>query len=301
MKAKKVEDLPYVKGMLKKVNLSDFSYESKAKTDEAVAKTNNGKFNNEQVANVSKNIDFRLSGLKQYINQAADNNFYLKVTADLSNDAIVQGSIKILAENLDIYVPVEKLLPKSSAEMEAEGSNDMQFVIEEQESGYSLSLCGDYNPSDARYYSSIYSTNPTDCHDHGTSCGIYQDREWWNNYAYNYYAELCHNDCADLVSQALSYGGLPEDGTWYATKYTSTRSLTWVNTGYLKNYMTGNDYWRTTTYSSATEGAVMYTASNHVVMIAQNDTITHQYNGHTNDRYRANFSDSPSFVYYKLW
>lgn len=116
---------------------------------------------------------------------------------------------------------------------------------------------------------------------------------------YNYYNELLHNDCADLVSQALSFGGIPEDGDWYATKYTATRAVNWVNVAGLKSYMTGKGYWVSTNFSSATEGAVMHTSPSQVVMIAQNDSITHTYNGHTHYRYRVNFGDY--FTYYKLW
>lgn len=300
LKVKKAEELPYVKGMLKKVNLSDFSYESKAKTDEAVVKANNGKLKNEQLAKVSKEIDFRFNDLKQYINKADDNNFFLKVTADVSNEAIVQDSIKILAENVDTFVPIEQLLPKSSDEMEADGFNDMQLVIDSQEQGYSTSLYSSYDRIAARDYANRWSTNPTSCYDHGTSCGIKQARNTWNNSPYPYYTELCHDDCADFVSQSLHAGGIPMDSTWKRGTPANT-TVAWVNTGYLKNYMINKGYWKSSNYTSAAAGGVLYTSSSHVVMIVKNDTVTRQFSGHTNDRNQVNYSNVSGYLYYILW
>lgn len=301
LKAKKVEELPYVKGMLKKVNLNDFSYESKAKTDEVIAKANEGKLNNEQLVKASKEIDFRSNDLKQYINKADNNNFFLKVTANVNNDAIVQDSIKILAENIDTILPVEQLLPKSSVEMEIEGFNDMQIVLDSQEQGYSPSLYVSYDRIAARDYANLWCCNPTSCWDHGTTCGYFQARNTWNNEVYPYYTELCHNDCADLVSQSIHAGGIPMDSTWKRGTPANT-TLAWVNAYDLKSYMLNTkQYWKASNYTSAAAGGVLYTSSDHVVMIVLNDTITRKFSGHTNDRYRANYSDVPGYLYYVLW
>jgi hypothetical protein len=132
LKTKRVEDLPYVKGMLKKVNLNNFIYESKAKTEEEVTKANRGKLNTEQIAKVSKNIDYRINDLKKYINQANEQNMYLRITANLSKNKIDKNSIEILAENVDQYVPIADFFPKSPAELEAQGTNDMQLIIDLQ-------------------------------------------------------------------------------------------------------------------------------------------------------------------------
>ncbi len=301
LKAKKVEELPYVKGMLKKVNLSDFSYESKAKTDEAVSKTNKGKLKNEQLAKVSKEIDFKFNDLKEYINKANDNNFFLTVTAKVSNGIISEDSIIIMAENVDTYIPVEELLPKTSVKMEEEGFNDMQLVIDSKEDGYSPSLYASYDRIAARDYANTWSTNPTSCYDDGTTCGIKQARNLWNNTANPYYVELCHNDCADFVSQGLYAGGIPMDSTWKRGTPANT-TVAWVNTGYLKTYMlTTKSYWVASTYTSASAGGVLYTASSHVVMIVQNDTITRKYSAHTNDRNQVNYSNGTGYLYYILW
>ncbi len=301
LKVKKVEELPYVKGMLKKANMTNFTYESKAKTDEAVAKANKGKLKNEKMAKVAKELDFRFNELKQYIDKAADNNFILKITAKVSNNAVAADSIKIMAENIDTLVPVEQLLPNTAEEMEAEGANDMQMVIESEEQGYAPSLYASYNRVAARDYANRWSTNPTSCYDHGTSCGIRQNRTTWNNAANPYYAELCHNDCADFVSQSLHAGGIPMDSTWKRGTPANT-TLAWVNTGYLKTYMlTTKAYWKTASFSTAYAGGVLYTASSHVVFLVFNDTVTRKYSAHTNDRNQVNYSNVSGYAYYILW
>ncbi len=67
-----------------------------------------------------------------------------------------------MAENVDTYIPVEELLPKTSAKME--------------EDGYSPSLYASYDRIAARNYANTWSTNPTSCYDDGTTCGIKQAR-----------------------------------------------------------------------------------------------------------------------------
>jgi len=301
LKAKKVEELPYVKGMLKKVNLKDFSYESKEKTDKAVKDANKDMIASEQMVKAAKEIDFKFNDLKQYINKDSDNNFFLKVTANLSNGDIDKNSIKVLAESIDTYVPVEELLPKSASEMEEEGFNDMQLILDTQEEEYSSKLYSGYDRLAARDYANNWCDNTTTCYDHGTTCGIRQIRPNWNNSTYPYYTELCHNDCADLVSQSLHAGGIPMDSTWKRGTPANT-TVAWVNTGYLKTYMlTTKGYWKASTYTSASAGGVLYTASSHVVLIVKNDTVTRQFSGHTNDRNQCNYSNVSGYLYYILW
>ncbi|WDV48087.1 amidase domain-containing protein [Clostridiaceae bacterium M8S5] len=301
LKVKKVSELPYVKGMLKRINLSDFSYESKAKTDEAVVKANKNNLKNEQLAKVSKAIDFKFNDLQQYINKSDDNFFYLKITADISNDKIVQNSIKILAENIDSFVPIKQMLPKTSLEMEKEGFNDIQLVIDSKEKQYLPNLYSNYDRIAARDYANKWSSNPTSCKDHGTTCGIRQDRDKWNNSDYPYYNELCHADCADFVSQALHAGGIPMDSTWKRGTPANT-SVAWVNTHSLKKYMlTTKKYWKSSTYASAAAGGILYTSSGHVVLIVKNDTVTRQYSSHTNDTKKHNYSNINGYKYYVLW
>lgn len=239
LKAKKVEELPYVKGMLKKVGVDNFSYESKAKTDETLVKVNNGKMNNSSIAKASKFIEKKFNDLNGYIGKEDDTSLILKVSADTSNDIIVEDSITIMAENIDTFIPVEDLLPKSSEEMEVSGSTDMQLEMDSVDEGYSPSLYTNYNRIAARDYANTYTSNATTCDVHGSSCpaNVVQNRSKWNLAAYPYYDALCHNDCANYVSQSLNAGGIPKDNYW---KYYRSE---WANTVSLKTYMVNKSYW----------------------------------------------------------
>ncbi|WP_273702730.1 amidase domain-containing protein [Thermoanaerobacter sp. A7A] len=215
LKAKRVEDLPYVKGMLKEVNLNNFKYESNAKMNSALFEANKNSLKEDQLSKASKELEFRFNDLSQYINKADDNNFFLTITADVKNNQIIQDSINIMAENIDTLVPIQDLLPKSLEKMEEEGIHDMQQILNSQGEEYSPALYASYDRIAARDYANKWSINATSCYDHGTSCGILQARNTWNNDVYPYYSELCHNDCADFVSQALHAGGIPMDSTWH--------------------------------------------------------------------------------------
>lgn len=297
--AKSVEELPYVKGMLKKANMKDFKHESKAKTDEAVYKANKDKLSNDKIAYISKEIDFRLSYLEQYINKPVNGNYYLKVTADVNDGTLDTNSIRILAENVDEYVPFDEMLPESEEQIEQEGLNDMQAVINSEDEGFKSSLYASYSRVDAVDYANMWTgVDVTDCDVHGTSCGIYQDRAYWNTDTYPYYAELLHNDCADFVSQCLNAGGIPMDSTW---KRGATGTPAWVNVSSLKSYMVNKGYWTSATISTCLSGGVIFTSSSHVVMCVENDSITKYYTGHTNDRVYAPYTNPSGWVYYKLW
>lgn len=295
LKAQGVEELPYVRGMLREVGLENYRYDPELSTEEKLANAKIDNLTSEKIAIASRIIDNKFIELQEYINKADDNNFFLKVSADIKNDMIVEDSIIIMAENIDSFVPVAALFPKTSYEMEIEGSSDMQMQLQKQSESYSPNLYASYDRLKARDYALKWSSNPTGCYDHGTTCGIRQARNLWNTSQYPFYTELTHNDCADFVSQSLHAGGLPTDSTW---KY---YQMAWANTGSLKTYMLNKSYWIQSNYTSASAGGVLYTASSHVVLITKNDTITRQFTGHTNDRKEFNYSNVSGYVYYVLW
>ncbi len=127
-----------------------------------------------------------------------------------------------------------------------------------------------------------------------------QDTSQWNGNVYYYYSGLLHNDCADFVSQALSYGGMTEDGTWYATKYSDTRSTTWVKREYLVSYMKSNGHFTSISIASAGAGTVVDmipTNHSHIVMVTYFDGSTYRFSAHTNDRHNLTSSISSYNLY----
>jgi len=163
-----------------------------------------------------------------------------------------------------------------------------------------------YNRINARDYALSYSSNPTQCYDHGTSCpdSIVSDRSKWNNSVYPYHSIFMHNDCANFVSQAMSAGGLPESGTWFRTKNVTTQSwgAAWTSVSSMKAWMTDSSrkYWDASTFAACNAGNILLTSSTHVVMVTLNDTVTHRYTGHTNDRKDYAFSNVSGYLYYTI-
>lgn len=161
-----------------------------------------------------------------------------------------------------------------------------------------------YDRVAARDYALQWSSNPTTCYDDGSSCGIRQARQRWNNTVYPYNAIFKHNDCADFVSQAMAAGGLPQGGTWFRTKYTTSAAwgAAWTSVSSLKSYMTDSShkYWDASTFAKCNAGNILLTSSSHVVMITLNDTVTHRYTGHTNDRHNFSFNHVNGYQYYTI-
>ncbi len=161
-----------------------------------------------------------------------------------------------------------------------------------------------YDRIAARDYALAWSSNPTSCYDCGTSCQILQNRTLWNNTVYPYHSLFMHNDCANFVSQAMSAGGLPESGTWFRTKNVSTQSwgAAWTSVSSMKAFMTDSSrkYWDASTFAAANAGNILLTSSSHVTMITLNDTVTHRFTGHTNDRKDYVFSNNSAYQYYTI-
>ena len=113
---------------------------------------------------------------------------------------------------------------------------------------------------------------------------------------------FCHNDCANFVSQAMSAGGLPENGKWFRTKnvQTASWSASWTSVSAMKNYMTTQGYWSPSNFAMCNAGNILLTSSGHVTMITLNDTVTHCYSGHTNDRRNVSFQNNASYQYYAI-
>lgn len=163
-----------------------------------------------------------------------------------------------------------------------------------------------YNRTNARDYalSWVSSTSVTNCSDCGTTCGILQKRSSWNNTPYPYFSLFMHNDCANFVSQAMSAGGLPQSGTWFRTKNATTQDwgAAWTSVSSMKTWMTDSSrkYWDASTFAACNAGNIVLTSSSHVVMVTLNDTVTHRFTGHTNDRRDYAFSNTSGYLYYTI-
>ncbi|SHI15334.1 amidase domain-containing protein [Sporanaerobacter acetigenes] len=297
LKAKCVEELPYVKGMLERVNLNTFSYESDDNTINMVSAANKSNLSDRQIEVASKIIIDKIKDLEQYIGQADDTNFIFKITASVKDGEIDISTLKMFAENIDEFIPAEEILPKNSQELEKEGFEYLETEISE-----SVIICNEeilpnlysgYDRIAARDYANKYTSNTTKQCPHGKAL---MDTSKYNS-NYNWY---CHNDCANYVSQSLKAGGLPTDSTWKAG------STAWVNCESLTNYMVSTKkYWKKSDYENANAGGVIMMKNSdghryHTVMIVKNDTVTRQFSGHTNDRLKTAYSKNSNWEYYVL-
>lgn len=270
LKVKDAEELPFIKGM-----------RAEAATRTSLSKAS------------STAIEAYVDEIEGYIG-----NYY-----PLSVDVVVEIGNSKKNEPATLYyqdvqatvlLPIEEL-KIDEAQMMSAGADMVDQLI-----SFSNSATRGYDAYDriaARDYALTYSSNPTDCSDCGTTCGIRQDRTKWNNTDYPYIDNLKHADCADYVSQAMYAGGIPiEAGVWQRF-YDGNNGWSWTSGAGLKNYMVNKGYWDLTTFDLCNAGNIIRWLSssdsaNHVGMITLNDTVTHRYTAHTSDRLNYLFTNS---------
>jgi RNA polymerase sigma-70 factor (ECF subfamily) len=282
LKVKTVEELPFIKGL----NSTLVGKSALSSSTERMA------------------IDSYVSEIDAQIDEYRDLTVDVVVSIDKTDENAPwtmydQDGMETTLYDIDV-------LSLDAKEMYASGRSAASTIISKYTPsivarGYSL-----YNRTTASAYALkwVSSLNLTKCSDCGTNCGILQERSSWNNVSYPYFSLFMHNDCADFVSQAMSAGGLPESGTWFRTKKATTQDwgAAWTSVSSLKTWMTDSSrkYWDVSTYAACNAGNILLTSSSHVVMITLNDTVTHRYTGHTNDRRDYAFSDSSGYLYYTI-
>lgn len=281
LKAKSVQELPFVQGMIQASEISD-------------VKTGLSEIKKKEISTI---IEDKVSELERYIGTSSDSNFWLYVDAKIVNGSLNLDTLNIMAENIDRLIPITDILPASASEQRKDGIAEMQYridkpIITNNTTEIKPTAYSAYRRLAARDYALAFvGQDVSTCYKHGTTCGIYQDPSKYNaNFSY-----FLHNDCANFVSQCLNAGDVWSDNVWYPDSYA------WINTQGLKNYMlTTKGYWYASNYANANAGSVLYTSSSHVVLITLNDTVTHRFTGHTNDRYNVTFTNQSGYAYYML-
>lgn len=125
----------------------------------------------------------------------------------------------------------------------------------------------------------------------GTRRYVYVDRNYWNTEDYPSCMANghCHDDCACFVSQCMVAGGIKPTDTW---KYCTG---TWHSASKLIDFITSDEVGGyETTYESCNAGNIVYWAG-HITLCTLNDTVTHRYSGHTNDRNNSLFSSAKAY------
>lgn len=266
-----INDIPYVKGINSGLDIIKKEYQSKPQCLKQI----------EQAYNEA------LGWIKR--SAFSDQEFALYVKND-------DG--RWYVDNVDSFVPLEEFKALSEEELYTRGFDYIQSVIKGIEKKASLRSQLSYNYSllNAIIYSESYSSNPTTCCVHGSTCGMLVDTSKYNSAYQHYVYGSNHKDCANFVSQILCAGGIPTDNTWYAT------SLAWINVSALTQYMTNNGYWTNISPSSIFVGDfISFSSSSHVALIAAFDGTHYRVTAHTNDRKDYAMNMGSSNHYYRVY
>ncbi|KWX70904.1 hypothetical protein AMQ84_28100 [Paenibacillus riograndensis] len=279
LKAKSVNELPYVKGLNSKLNslkLSRAAYVNDA----------------EQV------INDKIQDLEQYIGTPTDQNDSFRVTADIVDNQLDLTNAKFeFLNGLVEWIPATYFIPESETAIaenaEADLANDItvnrNYAVKQEASAIQPLATVKYDRLAARDYANKYTSEVT------SSLG-YDTSKWNPNYAWH--TESGGVDCANYVSQAIYAGGIPKDSTW------KPESTAWVNTGRnisngLKQYMvdTKGYFYKTTKGGTSAGGFISAVNYSHVMFIVANDGVTMLFSAHTNDRLKASFANFSSSSY----
>ena len=142
-----------------------------------------------------------------------------------------------------------------------------------------------YYRVDARNYANRYTSNATTCYG-GSRYPM--DPTYYNpNYTFH-----VGKDCANFVSQAIHYGGIPKTATW------TPGASAWSVVGSLVDYFASTSPMiYEANFDTCVAGGFIATVGSggsreHVVMCVQNDTVTHCYSAHTQDVLKAVYTSS---------
>lgn len=294
LRADKVSELDYFKGIMEYYEEATTSSAYFTEELESDAQLQDQATEYESfVSAVSNELSAEYDALDQYIGKEQILRFYVKAVYNENN----VGDTSFLFENGSCYVPVEQMYPLTPEELHRNGYEYMQEFgirtiaeISDRESGLQ-STTSNFSVFNAVMYSETYTSNPSSCNVHGSTCDMKVDTTKYNP-NYPYYVEK-HNDCANFVSQILHAGGIPTDSEWAAGK------VAWTSISCLEQYMSGKGYWNQVSYSLLAVGDVV-NFGGHIVFVAANDGVSFRYSAHTNDRKDVVLSNSGNYKYYHV-
>lgn len=296
LKAKDAQEMPFIQGMLEEANVPASSNREYVGAEQV----RRSDFTEAQKDAVAQQVNFWVDEVESYIGEKQNTNILLRIVGKLNDGQFDAGQATVLAENIDHYIPVEEMFPAAPETLQNDGREAVKSVtVEHSSSQVAPSLYPNYNRINARDYARLYTSNvpftaayKCDC---GENLNVYRDMSKWNSN----YPKLCHNDCANFVSQCLEAGGLPRDGTW------APGMNAWISVSAMEKYMLNTkSYWKESDFETTAAGGVIRMPS-HIVMISQNDTVTRRRCGHTNDvldlTYTSSDASSGNWVFYTLW
>jgi hypothetical protein len=110
LKAKTAEEIPYVKGMINKLN------KLKAANDSAVTAA-------------EKIINAKINDLSEYIGTATDQNDFFRITVKVINGELDLKNAKLEFANVNDWIPATAFIPDTEATMMQNGENDLTAAL----------------------------------------------------------------------------------------------------------------------------------------------------------------------------
>lgn len=248
------------------------------------------------------------SDLQSYITTPMASSEILKATATLGPDgAVVPGSTQVfgLADENGDWVSSQSFL-SSIPSPSTEQANGRDAVLKFAETAPEVPTATSsftntsvkgvspdgsvpydaYSGSEAVWYAEQYTSN----NDSGAcSAPTTEYTPAWNLGQYPSYAPC--NDCADFVSQAMHYGGIPETSSWQPiiSPVTSDPTGDWYYVPSLQAYFTNSSnpdgYWSSTTEWGVVAGDVVEESNQgHVELVDANTGSALYFDSHTSDR-----------------
>ena len=282
LKYKSVSEEPYFRGMMDVLHLKDYDYKPKSFNDVYEMLKNNAYIEGIDISEHFEAVAFvfweEYRNLDSYINSHQDLNMYLLITKD--------GEVK--TEGDDGFVSGDSFSIFTEDEQYEWGWNTIYSGckrIVSEDMNISAVMNSSYNRAQAITYMVTYTSNPTSCDIHGTSCKVKRNSSYWNTSVYTTY--YVHDDCANYVSQALKQGGFSTNSYWQP--YTTC----WIGVYSLISYFNSSGRTTSTTMTGCYTGDLAIQGSfDHIMMVTSKDGTTPKISGHTNDRKNVLFPTS---------
>jgi RNA polymerase sigma-70 factor (ECF subfamily) len=288
LKAKSAMDLPMIAGMLDAANLTKYDEVNMVSTI-----NEKNKVTEKEAITAARLIEQMVTDVESCIGKETETYFTFIVAFEKNDYGIACN--KLLVEQGNKFVSADEILPEMRDELYNIGRDTFWGEVANRQK--MVGTKASYDRLDARDYVNEYviHNNNANCWLHGTSCGVDQQPSYYNS-SYSYYT---HNDCANFVSQALKFGGIPTDSNW--EPYTSA----WINCNYLEDFLVDESLVTSSSNYYAAAGGIFFLGDSsslyHVEMIVYNDTVTRKSNCHSNDRYQRAYGSSYGYKFYILW
>lgn len=301
LKADNVEDLPYVSGMMARSGYETLSeckmvlQNANINAESLLSTSATRPIVTETTAVAYKMADF-LYDVEESIGEVYNNTYPVIIKLDENGDIT-----DVLGVVYKEVVPLSDFYPEDADTMFAQGYyHANEIIASASQTVADLNYAGYlYYRVDARNYANRW---VGDISYNYNGVNTKQDTRYYNPA----YRAMTDNDCANYVSQAIHYGGIPQSASWrdWETneEYNSSYHGAWYNVRWLRNYLLytlgiieSSDW----TWCNA-GGIIMGTEEDmtHTMMCVHNDTVTRYYSAHTDDDYRMPYTSGLTALYY---